>query len=445
MQTLLPYQEEAVLKMASCNTLLADDCGVGKTVTAVEAGKRYAKGPILVITPRPVKDWWAHTIREQDAGFVGVTRQAGRGVPYERIDTWQRRFNKPLWVITHPEAVRLSWKALSQVRWDWIISDEAHRFKNRKAQQTKALWKIGWGCRRIAMTATPYGKSPADMWALLHWLYPKQYTSYWEFFGKYVNAYQPPGRPYKIIKGPMNLKALGKEIAPFYLRRTKEEVLDLPSLSEYDIPLTMAPKQEVLYETLRKDAYAELSGQEVVLENALVRLLRLQQCALDPQLMVEEDAWAEIPTKVAWLQAWLEDHPNEGVVIVSRFRKFVDKWLRDLAPDACIVGGMPNYQIEDALATFQRTGRLVGSLAAVCEGLNLQRASTLIIMDGTWSLVQDYQLRQRIHRLGSTKPCQVLNLVALRTVDGLLRKGLKRKWSQSLLLEGFIKEVQRGD
>jgi SNF2 family DNA or RNA helicase len=303
------------------------------------------------------------------------------------------------------------------------------------------------------LTATPWGRSPADMWALLHWMHPKQFSSYWRFFEQYVQYYKPKGQFYKVIQGPKNLEQLAQEVSPFYRRRTKAEVLDLPALTYTDAPVMINGKQEALYLQLAKEAYAELVGKEIILENALVKFIRLQQCALDPGLMAEglpPLPLKVLPAKLEWLQEWLEDHPDEPVVIVSRYRKFVEKWLRRLAPEATIVGGMRQPVVRSALREFNKTGRLVGSLDAVKEGLNLQKASTLIVMDGTYSTTAEYQLANRIHRLGSKKPCQVVHLVAKLassrkyTVDKILRKAVEQKMTNAELVNTFIKSLQDG-
>lgn len=449
--TLLPFQEQDAQWLMKQNSLLANDCGTGKTLIATESAKRYARGPMLVICPRLVKEFWAEVIEAQEAGYVGVCGRAGRGIPWNRIATWGSR--KPLaWVIVHPAAVRLSTHKLASVPWDTIIVDEAHRFKNRKAKQTRALGTLK-ARRKVMLTATPWGRSPADMWALLHWLHPAKFGSYWRFFEQYVEYYKPKGQFYKIIQGPKNLPQLAREVSPYYRRRTKEEVLDLPALTYTDAPVIINGRQERLYLQLVREAYAELVGKEIVLENALVRFLRLHQCALDPALMHEGLPALPlkiIPAKVEWLSDWLEDHPQEPVVIVSRYRRFVEKWLRELAPDATIVGGMRQSAVQQALKVFNKTGRLVGSLDAVKEGLNLQRASTMIVMDGTWSTTAEYQLAQRIHRMGSKKPCQVYHLVAKLassrryTVDKILRKAVKEKFSNAELANAFIAQLQKG-
>lgn len=447
MYQLLPWQDEDADWIAKQNCILASDCGTGKTIIAVESVRRHARGPVLVIAPRLTKEWWAETVREQEAGYPGVCESAGRGIPWERVRQWEG--SKLLWVIVHPTAVRLNYGKMLKIDWDTIIVDEAHRFKNRNAKQTRALWKLH-ARRKIMLTATPWGNSPADMWALLHYLYPKSYTSYWRFYDKYVDYYQPQGQRFRKVNGGKNLRQLAAEVAPYYRKRRKEDVLDLPPLLYKDIPIALSPKQAALYRQLVNEAYAELYGKEVIIENAIVRLLRLQQCSLDPGLMAEglpAFTLNEVPAKVEWLNEWLEDHPDEPVVITSRFRKFVEKWLVNLAPDAVIVGGMKERDVQKAIAHFNKHGRLVGTLDAIKEGLNLQYAQTMIVMDGTYSSVAEYQLSQRIHRIGQVGSHQVIHLVGKFedtgkwTVDKLIRRAVQEKFDRAKLIEAFIKEL----
>lgn len=451
--TLYPFQEEAVPQVASRNFLLGDDCGLGKTLVAVESAKAHSAGPILVVTPKPVRGWWRQVITERDAGYVGVCGPSGRGIPWGKVVG-----GKPLlWVVVHPTAVRLGWQDMAKVHWDWIIVDEAHRFKNRKAKQTQALWRLP--CRhKVMLTATPYGKDPSDLWALARWLYPagppeatpdqkKLFTSYWRWFETFVDAYQPRGRHYHIVNGPKNLTYLAQILEPFYLRRTKDEVLDLPPLTYRDVHVLLEGEQEALYRRLVKDAYAYVKDTEVVLENALVRMLRLQQVALDPSLVV--DSWSDMPAKMEWVETWLDDHPDEPVVLVSKFRKFVEKWLTTWAGHdaALIVGGMDPEDIENELWLFEESGILVGSLQAVAEGLNLQRSATMIVMDGTYSPALAYQLAQRIHRIGQTHKCQIIHLQGVLsdgrgTVDGLVRMAQKKRWSHAQTLNAFVRHLR---
>jgi len=105
---------------------------------------------------------------------------------------------------------------------------------------------------------------------------------------------------------------------------------------------------------------------------------------------------------------------------------------------------MKEKDIKRALWQFKETGRMVGSMQAICEGLNLQRASTIIVTDGSWSPVQEYQLSQRIHRIGQDKPCQVIHLVGVleshrkRTIDWRMRRALRQRMSQQAMLDEFV-------
>ena len=444
---LLDWQEQDAKWLAGGNRLLAHDCGLGKTYIAAAAVNKNARGPVLVVCPRLSKEWWKQVLEEFGAKLVGICETAGRGVNWKAV---AKHRGKPYpYVIVHPAAVRISYREMMRVSWGAIVVDEAHRFKNKKAKQTKALWRLSadW---RIALTATPYGKSPADMWAILHWLQPQKFTSYWNFFHTFVDSYRPRGQNFTIVKGAKNLKYLAQVVEPYYLKRKKDEVLDLPPITYQERPVIIDGAQYELYRKLESEAYAMLHGKEVILSNALVQFLRLQQAALDPNQLAEDLPMfpvGTIPAKVQWLEEWLEDHPDEPVIITSRYRKFVEHWLKELSPKACIVGGMSREEALKAVSHFNEHGRLVGSLQAISESLNLQRAATMIVMDGSWSSVDEYQLANRIHRIGQTKPCTVIHLVGKLqdgrySVDKRMRDSAVKGQSEARMVDSFVKELK---
>ena len=131
--------------------------------------------------------------------------------------------------------------------------------KNRKTQQTRALKKLKVKYRR-ALTGTPIINRPDDLWSILNWLWPRNYTSYWRFFAQYVDAIKHTQgyctapqceeegayhqRAWVEIKGPKNVPRLRKELEPFMLRRLKKDVLkDLPDkyyCTPLETPILMA-------------------------------------------------------------------------------------------------------------------------------------------------------------------------------------------------------------
>jgi len=442
MMELYPFQAEIIPAIRERNFLLADDCGLGKTYTALAASK-VAKGPVLVVCPKSAKGWWEKVLLEEGEQVL-VTRTGGRL-------HWSLVGDTRMYVVTHPEGLRMS---IDQVpkSWDWIIGGEAHRFKSRKAKQTRALWKLKAN-RKLALTATPYGRSPADLWALLRWLYPDKYTSFWRFVGKYVRTYQPPRATYTMFLGPKNLSQLAEEIAPFFRKKRKEDVVEeLPELIEAEVPVLINGEQARLYKDILQESYVEFQGLDasdrrmvnLVMPNVLARLTRLHQVACDPGLI---GARAD-SAKVRWLQEWLEDNPDEPVIIVSKYRRFVERHKAELKMPV-YVGGMSARQQRQALERFEKTGCLLATLDAVCESLNLQRAATMIVVDGHWSSTKAYQLKNRIHRIGQTRTCQVIHLLATfaegrrrTTIDHLVRRAVKRQVSEYEVLQQVVREVQ---
>jgi SNF2 family DNA or RNA helicase len=77
---------------------------------------------------------------------------------------------------------------------------------------------------------------------------------------------------------------------------------------------------------------------------------------------------------------------------------------------------------------------LIGTIAAMGEGLNLQRASTAIFVDQEWSTIKMTQAYDRIHRLDITEPKVIYLLHCANTVDNLILEALTNKWSQTELV-----------
>ena len=68
---------------------------------------------------------------------------------------------------------------------DSVIADEAHRFKTPKTAIFKAMKKLIKIPIRAALSGTPAPGKPEEVFAILHWLKPQQYTAYWTFIDRY--------------------------------------------------------------------------------------------------------------------------------------------------------------------------------------------------------------------------------------------------------------------
>ena len=433
------YQYDAVMAGVDHNLLNNFDCGLGKTVTAIETAravtamlKPHIPGGVLVICPKRLRLQWMYMIQEQDPDVPVVIAPGGMPFDANKIDGW---------LITHFEAAVADIGFLKRRTWPVMIIDEAHHIKTRSAKRTTELKQIR-AYRKIALTATPFDKSPAELWSIYHWLYPEKYTSYWKFVAEYCTVEEidpwvtksrgiPPG-VVKIV-GARNEEQLARETHAFHIRITKEQAApELPPLTETWVPVEMTEPQKELYDKIRnaKDIVVD----DMVIPNVLAKLTKLQRITSDPS-----GYGVYGPGKFEWLREFLDDNPNEVVVIFTRFRDTAFH-LAEIYECGCIVGG-----VLDAPKGFLRKEDriVVGTIDAMGEGIDiLKRASTAIFIDQEWSTTKMTQAKSRIHRLGVDSPKQAIYLYCPLSVDQLIRDSLAFKWGTQELVYHALEDVQ---
>lgn len=249
---LFPYQRAAVSFLgAHPKSILADEMGLGKTIEAISVVTGYGFGITLVVCPNSVARKWKREIEtwaDEPAVIIDGKNPAARLKQLEKG-------KEAGWVIVNWEKLRIM-PQLAEVEWGAVIADEAHRAKNRKAKQTKALWKLRAPIQ-LALTGTPIQNSPDELWSLLKWLYPKDYTSYWRFFNDYVDYYE--GHFGRIITGVKNADELRFELSDKLVRRDKS-VLGLPPITWDYVPIELTPKQRKLYTEAEKEIWIKIEA-----------------------------------------------------------------------------------------------------------------------------------------------------------------------------------------
>lgn len=428
-----PFQEEAIQRCLESSQLVGDECGLGKTLEAIETVRRLRdKGkpfdrPILVLTRKNSSLFWEDEIRGQGIDDkVIVLGTAGTGLPEE--------VKSENWIITHHEALQWIGDRLMRVPWSVVIVDECHRFKNRKTKGTHILHKIP-AARRLGLSGTLLDKLPTDLWANLNWVAPSQFRSFWAMDAKYILTERDwRGYPHKVGLMPGMEKEFAEEIGPFVIQRTKEEVLpDLPPKIEQRVRVQMTDTQRAMYAKVRDadDILIDVDAADpLVITNVLARITRLQQIASDPMLLGLQATSA----KLEWLSEYIEDNSNESIVIFTRFRELAVKIAYKLNA-AYVVGGK-----ESTLVRFQtgETQYVVGTIDAMGESLNLQKARTAIFVDQHWSSIAMAQAIERIHRADITEAKHIIYLMAEGSVDSLLMKTLDDKWNLQRMVREYL-------
>jgi SNF2 family DNA or RNA helicase len=430
MKTLYPFQEENVSQGSRRHVLIADDCGLGKTVSAIETGKATRQRGAskfgvpwraLVICPKGVRWQWLSEIDSQDPEqSIHVVTNAGE------IGKDARG-----WYIMHYEAVMRY--PPTHLLWDLIVLDEAHRIRNRNAQRTKAIKKLS-SLRRVALSGTPMDKDPSEMWSIWNWLYPQEFTSYWRFRNAFcemsVNDYG-----FSKVAGPKNVDLLAKQLKGRFLRHTKEMVApQMPPKVFVDVPLRMEDEQLDLYEAIRnsKDIEVITEHGSLRIANALALIVRLQQAASCPQSLGPE---FDLPSvKVDWTLEFIEDHSELSIVVFTRFVATAQKLLTTLNEGGVLAEGFFGAHAQFPTAFLDGTAKvLVVTIAKAGEGLDLKHANAAIFIDQEWSTIKMQQAYDRIHRLG-VNDVKMLYRLTCSPVDELIQEAIEKKWNDAQLI-----------
>ncbi|KAF3963659.1 hypothetical protein ACB098_12G153000 [Castanea mollissima] len=264
--TLRRYQQEGInwlafLKRFKLHGILCDDMGLGKTLQAsaivasdIVEHRTLNIGddlpPSLIVCPSTLVGHWAFEIEKYIDDSVVSTLQYVGSIQ-DRISL-RGHFNKHNVVITSYDVVRRDIDYLGHLLWNYCILDEGHIIKNAKSKITLAVKQLK-AQHRLILSGTPIQNNIMDLWSLFDFLMPgflgmeRQFQA---MYGKPLLAARDSKCSAKDAEaGVLAMEALHKQVMPFLLRRTKDEVLsDLPEKIIQDRYCDLSPVQLKLYE-----------------------------------------------------------------------------------------------------------------------------------------------------------------------------------------------------
>lgn len=435
------------------HSLLADDMGAGKTIEAISTvyerriresertGHTIPVEPrVLVVCPNSVTGVWERELEKW--GDIPSTTINGK-TKAKRLGQLEESEG---WTIINWEKLRLM-PELAEIEWDAVIADEAHRAKNRKAKQTKALWKLKAPIQ-LALTGTPVMNDPGELWSILKWLRPEQYTSYWAFFYNYTDYYDGyKGKP--VILGVKNADRLRFELSDKMVRRTKREIhQDIPwRLPTQMIEVDMKPKQKKLYDEATEAFWLEVAQEAVANEAAgdegaiervrqameaddleTVRLLiptagarmtRQRQIATSPALLGGPDESSKLDAVIETIV----DGGERPFVVFAWYKDSVRLVLERLARQKIsaegFTGDTPQEDREPMAEAFQQGDFqvIVATIMSGGTGLNLYRSSDPLFVEQDWVPANNNQAIDRTDRKGQRNPVLPRFFLSRGTVD----------------------------
>ena len=443
-----PYRHQVENLMRFCRrlpvTLLADDVGLGKTISAglivSELMKRNRISKILVVCPKILVDQW---VEELDAKF-GIQAYGAAGAELRGV----ARRTEPVIVTTYHSATGFL-EAGEAAGFDMLILDEAHKVRNLHGSQNppKMATAIFDALEARAfkyvlmLTATPIQNRLWDIYSLIDCLAVAR---------GHTNPFGPPAQ--FAARFIADGKQVARRLRPEHAEEFRKIVGSYMFRTRRADARLVFPEREVKTYPVR--ATAEEAELQAMIAASITRFGALEQTNLLVALMSSPQALAQQLTNMANKSPTTKGSPaaelaprvrdlaarvprpakaRQLLLIVSYLRPQRDDWRmvvfttrretqlmlgKVLAAEGIAHGFISGGQAAENQRTIERFRKakpeihVVVSTDAGAEGVNLQQANILVNYDLPWNPMTVEQRIGRVQRIGSRfKTVWVSNIV----------------------------------
>ena len=400
-----------VLYKYSLGGILADDMGLGKTIETIAFINMIKQDkPILIVSPKSLVFNWVSEFNKF-AKDIPVYPIIGTVEERKKIIKKIKNDKFGVYFISY-DSLRNEFENLTDITFDMCILDEAQFIKNMHAKKTGAVKQIN-ALHTIALTGTPIENNIYDLWSIFDFLMPHYLLDYEDF----KDSYEHNDEYYAIVRD---------KVAPFILRRRKEDVLkDLPEKYEVIITTEMSQEQRKLYDAFCLKAKEELKSSDgSKIMEVLSIITRLRQICVDPSTFV--DNFTGDSGKITTLKEIIKDKMAEGHRFLI-FSQFVS--ALNIVKDEIEKMGIKFFMITGDTSAKERL-RICNdfnkdeeykivliSLKAGGTGLNLVGADVVIHLDPWWNYSAESQASDRAHRIGQTRSVEVIKLIAENSIE----------------------------
>ncbi|KAL5571150.1 hypothetical protein UlMin_020747 [Ulmus minor] len=379
--------------------ILGDDMGLGKTIQTIaflaavfgkdgdyvdcSTSKRNQLGkndPVLIVCPTSVIHNWESEFSKWSSFSVSVYHGANRDLIYEKLKAREGEV-----LITSFDTYRIHGSILSEVNWDIVIVDEAHRLKNEKSKLYGACLEIKT-LRRFGLTGTIMQNKIMELFNLFDWVAPGSLGTrehFREFYDEPLKHGQRSTAPERFVQiADKRKQHLVAVLRKYLLRRTKEETIG---------HLMMGKEDNVVFcvmSELQKRVYS--------------RMLQLP----DIQCLINKDLPCSCGSPLTQVECCKRIVPD-GVIW---------PYLHRDSPDGC--DSCPFCIVLPCLVKLQQVFLI--STRAGGLGLNLVSANRVVIFDPNWNPAQDLQAQDRSFRYGQKRHVVVFRLLAAGSLEELV-------------------------
>jgi len=391
--------------------LLADDVGLGKTITTWQAILEMPTArTVLIVCPLAVVAHWRRTIEA-----MGDEAKAIVVINYERVGKLFELSVKAKKKVRTKKGLARMGKAPA---FDVIVWDESHRCKNPAAARSKLAAKLNSAAGFVFWLSATAGQNPLELSYLSPllarrtkdrpgnlrdfetWCQKQELGVIRGDFGRWEWRGDPADCETVrklLFDGPV---AAG-------IRRRPQDIAGWPEINRILTPIELEPSARSLYDdlwtTFRREMALETRGKNPA--SALATMLRFRQ----------KSSLLRVPGTVELAMGLLENGQQVAlsVAFIETLNAIQDEIEAKLGEGSCalIHGSLSPHVKEDERLRFQR-GEAPVVLFTLEEGISLHQAEQLadgpgsdvpraeVIHDLRWSGIQMAQIEGRCHRDG---------------------------------------------
>lgn len=431
--SLLTHQQIAIewlhnIHKKGTGGLLGDEMGLGKTVMVsvfLQSLKDTFElnSPILIICPATlIAQWknelgkWASSIPVFDLKDCKSSISSVCKPPYGIL------------IITY-EILHTKHKLLQKPKWLYVILDEGHKIKNPSCSLTK-FCKEFRNYHRLILSGTPIQNSLGELWSLFDFICPGLLGSQDVFDREFADRINRAGysnsseiQVETAYQCAVHLRDL---ISPYMLRRTKKDVnIGIPDHQEKILYCELEPSQWEVYEK-----YISTIIRQGEFDNCTaIKDLRFI-CNHPKMLKSHIAAKLFLPAnttsgKLTIMKSILTHWAESGhyVIIFSQYKKMLDlteEVIREcgltfgrIDGDVQLNKRMPEIdKFNEGLYRVLLLTTKVGGL-----GINLPKASRVVLLDPDWNPMNDSQAKERALRIGQTTNLIIYRFITKGTIE----------------------------
>lgn len=400
---------KSVISLSAINELMLDYFDVSRT---------------LVIAPlRVAISTWPEEIKKWEH-LKYLTYSVVTGSEKERIDALKKPAH--IYIINRENVDWLITKSGFKWFFDMVVIDELSSFKSYQAKRFKSLLKARPKVKRIVgLTGTPSSNGLMDLWAEFRLL------DMGERLGRYITHYRqnffvPDKRNQQIIFSykPKDgaEKVIYQLISDITISMKSKDFLKMPECIMNEVMVSLSEKEQMLYDSLKKDMVIKLEDEEIDAINAAALSNKLLQMANGAVYNDKKESIVIHDRKLDALEDLIEGANGKPVLVAYWFKSDLERIkkrfdVREIKTSKDIAdwneGKVPIAVIHPASAG---------------HGLNLQAGgSTLIWFGLTWSLELYQQTNARLYRQGQDSTVVIHHILTKGTIDEDVMKALKTK------------------